>query len=144
MATEAAPNRVGKPASRLRGDILTLAVIFGLLGAVYLLPADTSLSEIKKAGRISGCLPASYPPLVTGDADMPGFDVELLREISARIGVTFSVNTNPAIGADFNPRNWRVSRGQCQVIAGGVVLSVDVRSFLDSVPTPMETGWAVV
>ena len=129
---------------RLLGDLATLVVIFGILLTVYLLPADTSLRQVREAGRIAACMPDRYPPLVTGDAEAPGFDVELLRAVAARLGVTLTISPNSAIGRDFNPRNWRVTRAQCQILAGGVVLSWDVRSFLDTVPTPLSTGWAVV
>ncbi len=143
-AAEARARRAGKPQSRWLGDLATLGVAFGILGAVYLLPADTSLSEVQRIGALTACTPTSYPPLVTGNADEPGFDVEVLREVARRLGVRFVINTNPAIGADFNPRSWRLTRAQCQVIAGGVVMSRNVQSFLDTVPTPLGTGWAVV
>ena len=129
------------PQSRLLGDVATLALMVGLLSLVYLLPADTSLSQVKQAGRLTACVPPYYPPLVTNDPDRPGYDVELLQEIAARLGVAFSANTNSAIGRDFNPRNWRVTRAQCEVLAGGVVLSTSVRSFLSTVPTQLHTGW---
>ena len=142
-ASVPAPKRQN-PGSRLVGDLLTLAVIFGLLGALYLLPADTSLSQIRESGRLTVCLPPHYPLLVTGDPERPGFDVELMQEIAARLEVRMVVSTHSAIGRDFNPRNWRVTRAQCQILAGGVVLSQGVRSFLDTVPTPLSTGWAIV
>ena len=132
------------PSPRRFGGLVTLVVAFGLLGAVYLLPPDTSLSQVQKSGRLVACMPERYGPLVTGDAAAPGFDVELLKSIADRMGVNFSVNTNSAIGRDFNPANWRVNRAQCQVLAGGVVVSNEVRSFLDTLPTPLSTGWAVV
>lgn len=132
------------PSPRRFGGLVTLVVAFGLLGAVYLLPPDTSLSQVQKSGRLVACMPERYGPLVTGDAAAPGFDVELLKSIADRMGVNFFVNTNSAIGRDFNPANWRVNRAQCQVLAGGVVVSKEVRSFLDTLPTPLSTGWAVV
>ena len=65
-----------------RRDIFTFAGVFGLLGAVYLLPPDTSLREVRAAGTLRACMPPSYPPLVTGDPAAPGIDVELLQEIA--------------------------------------------------------------
>ena len=50
-----------------RRDVITFAGVFGLLGAVYLLPPDTSLRQVRAAGALRVCLPPSYPPLVTGD-----------------------------------------------------------------------------
>lgn len=145
QSTSAASSRSpSRPRPRLWGDLVTLVVIFGLLSLVYLLPADTSLSQVQANGRIVACLPNAFPPLVTRDAEQPGYDVELLTAIAGKLGVRFASNTNSAMGRDFNPRNWRVNRAQCQLLAGGVVLSPSVRSFLDTVPTPLGTGWAVV
>src|SRR3954465_1019298 len=94
--------------------------IFGLLGAVYLLPPDTSLDEVRKAGVLRACMPPSYPPLVTGDRDAPGIDVEMLQALAKNLGVSLIISSNPAIGQDFNPRNWHVTRAQCEVLGGGV------------------------
>ncbi len=125
-------------------DVLTVGVIFGLLLAVYLLPPDTSRAEVDRAGVLRVCVPSDYPPLVAADPAKPGFDVELVTEIAKRMDVRLALNVNSAIGRDFNPRNWRVTRAQCQVLAGGVVTSTTTRSFLDTTPTQLETGWAMV
>jgi ABC-type amino acid transport substrate-binding protein len=95
---------------RLFGDAMTLVVVFGLLSLVYLLPADTSLSQLKASGRLQVCMPTEFPPLVTRNPSAPGFDVELLTEVAHRLGVRFAVSPNSAIGRDFNPRSWRVTR----------------------------------
>ena len=114
------------------------------MAAVNFLPTDSSLAEVRASGRLSACMPDRYPPLVTGDPQAPGFDVELLTAVASRLGVDLSVRTNSAIGRDFNPRNWRVTRAQCHILAGGVVLSRDVQSFLDTVAGPLSTGWAAL
>jgi polar amino acid transport system substrate-binding protein/cystine transport system substrate-binding protein/membrane-bound lytic murein transglycosylase F len=54
------------------------------------------------------------------------------------------VYANAAMGRDFNPRTWNVTRAQCQMLAGGVVASDATRSFLDTTPPHLETGWAMV
>jgi polar amino acid transport system substrate-binding protein/cystine transport system substrate-binding protein/membrane-bound lytic murein transglycosylase F len=123
---------------------LPYVLIFGLLAGVYLLPPDTSLAEVRKAGVLRACMPPSYPPLVTGDRDAPGIDVELLRALAKTIGVNLIVSPNPAIGQDFNPRNWHVTRAQCEVLGGGVVASPLTRSFLETSPSYAQTGWALV
>lgn len=125
-------------------NALPSLVTLSLLGAVYALPPDTSLSEARKAGVLRACMPPAYPPLVTGDRDAPGIDVELLRAVAKDMGVELAVSTNQAMGQDFNPRNWRVTRAQCQVLAGGVVSSQVTRSFLDTTPPHAETGWMVI
>jgi ABC-type amino acid transport substrate-binding protein len=124
--------------------LLPYVAIFGLLGAVYLLPPDTSLSEVRKAGVLRACMPLSYPPLVTGDRDAPGIDVELLQALAKDMGVRLVVTPNAAMGQDFNPRNWHVTRAQCEVLAGGVVVSPTTKSFLETSPPYAQTGWALI
>jgi ABC-type amino acid transport substrate-binding protein len=126
------------------GDLLTAIAIAALFGLVYLLPPDTSLAEMLKSGRLRICVPALFPPLVTGIQKAPGFDIEFAQAIADRLGVRLVVNSNPAMGRDFNPRNWNVTRSQCQVLAGGVIASDLTRSFLDTTPPYLETGWALV
>lgn len=125
-------------------DVLSFVAVVLLLFAVSVLPPDTSLSEVEKSASLKACVPPLYPPLVTGDPAMPGLDIELLRAVAQRLELSLVINENPAMGSDFNPRNWRLSRGQCHVLAGGVVDSVQTRSFLDVSPSYAETGWAVV
>jgi len=123
---------------------LSYLMIFGLLAGVYLLPADTSLSEVRRAGLLRACMPPLYPPLVTGDPAAPGIDVELLRALAEKLALTFAITPNPAMGQDFNPRNWRVTRAQCELLAGGVVASPVTRSFLETSPPYAQTGWGLV
>src|SRR5882757_6980448 len=124
--------------------LLPYVLIFGLLGAVYLLPPDTSLSEMRKAGQLRACMPPSYPPLVTGNPDVPGIDVELLQALAKGMAVRLVVTPNPAMGQDFNPRNWHVTRAQCEILAGGVVVSPTTKSFLETSPPYAQTGWALL
>lgn len=125
-------------------DVLSFVAVVLLLFAVSVLPPDTSLSEVEKSASLKACVPPVYPPLVTGDPQMPGLDIELLQAVAQRLELSLVVNENPAMGTDFNPRNWRLNRAQCHVLAGGVVDSVQTRSFLDVSPSYAETGWAVV
>jgi len=126
------------------GDLITVGGIAALFGAVYLLPPDTSLAQVKQAGVLRVCVPTLYPPLVTGKPDAPGFDVEFAQAVAKRLDVRIVVNANSAMGRDFNPRNWNVTRAQCQMLAGGVVVSDLTRSFLDTTPPHLQTGWALV
>lgn len=129
---------------RLAGNFGAIGVVVGLLLAVTFLPPDNALKEVKAGGALRACTPASYPPLVTGDPERPGIDIELLKAVAARLGVELAVNVNDAIGRDFNPRNWGLTRAQCQVVAGGVVDSDQTRSFLETSPPHARTGWAVI
>jgi len=129
---------------RIARDFGGLAFVVALLALVTYLPPDTSLREVISVRTLRVCVPISYPPLVTGDPARPGIDIELLSAVADRLGVTLSVNQNQAMGRDFNPRNWGLTRAQCQIIAGGVVDSPLTRSFLDTGPAYAETGWAVL
>lgn len=136
-----------KPAPRRPrwvGDIGTLAMIGVLFAGVYLLPPDRSFRSIEETGRITACMPTLYPPLVTGDPAAPGFDVELLDKIAQKLGLRLNVLSNAAMAKDFNPRSWRVTRAQCQVLAGGIALTNPVLSYLDSTHPYLSTGWAIV
>jgi ABC-type amino acid transport substrate-binding protein len=124
--------------------ILSYVLIFGVLLAVNFLPPDTSLGEVRAAGVLRACVPTSYPPLVTGNAAAPGIDIELLRGLAKAMDVRLVVSANAAMGRDFNPRNWHITRAQCDVLAGGVVASPQTRSFLETSPPHAETGWAFV
>jgi ABC-type amino acid transport substrate-binding protein len=124
-----------------RRDFISFAGVFGLLGAVYLLPPDTALRQVRAAGTLRVCLPSAYPPLVTGDSAKPGIDVDLLRAIARELGVGLVTVANPVMGRDFNPRAWRITRAQCEVLAGGVVGSATTRSFLETTPAYAMTGW---
>ena len=128
----------------LRADVLTLLLFFGLMSAVYLLPADTSLALVQKGGTLKVCVPASYPPLVTGNAADPGFDISLMQAVAEKLGLKLALNANPNMGKDFNPRNWHVTRAQCEVLAGGVLTSRTTQSFLETLSTGVATGWAVI
>src|SRR5690606_37008259 len=143
MARDAA----SRPADRKRHwpfDFAPLAACFALLISLGFLPPDTSSAEVDATGRLSVCMPSNYPPLVTGNAEAPGFEVELVNEIADRLGWRLNIVTNAAMGRDFNPRNWRINRAQCQMLAGGIVMSATTQSFLDTTRPHLQTGWALI
>ncbi len=120
---------------------INLGVVVALLIAASLLPPDTSLGDRQSAGVLKLCVPQSFPPLVTGDPAAPGYDIELARLIAGEMGLRLQVNTLPSIGQDFNPRNWSLTRAQCDLVGGGVADSAQSRSFLQTIPTQARTGW---
>jgi ABC-type amino acid transport substrate-binding protein len=144
MANASGPAAPPRAKRRWIRDMAALAMGVALLGGVYLLAPDTSYSEAKKAGLITACIPASYPPLVTGNKEAPGIDIELLEELAGRLGLRLRLQTVVAMGKDLDPRNWGVSRARCQLLAGGVVLSPLTQSFLDSTPPHLATGWSII
>jgi ABC-type amino acid transport substrate-binding protein len=125
-------------------DALGALPILGLLAAVYLLPPDTSLSEVRRAGALHVCMPPADPPFVTGDPQAPGIDVEILQALTRALGLTFAPVPEPAMGRDFNPRGWHITRAACEVLAGGMVASPMTRSFLETSPPYAQTGWALI
>ena len=124
-----------------RAAVINLVVVVALLVAVSFLPPDTSLASRQAAGSLMLCVPPSYPPLVTGDADKPGYEVELGDAVAEALGLKLVVNVLPSIGKDFNPRNWFLTRAQCDMVGGGVADTVQTRSFMQTVPTAVRTGW---
>jgi ABC-type amino acid transport substrate-binding protein len=141
--TSTGPEAAVAESGRIR-DLISFGAVLALLVGVSFLPPDTSLREIQRAGALRACVPPTYPPLVTGDPEQPGVDIELLRVVAQRIGVSLVINENRAMGRDVNPRNWGLNRAQCQVIAGGVVNSNQTRSFVETGPAYAQTGWAIV
>jgi len=132
------------PRHALLRDVLGALPILAVLAAVYLLPPDTSLAEVRRAGALHVCLPPLGAPFVTGDAKAPGVDVEILQALAHDLGLTLAPVAEPAMGRDFNPRSWHVTRAACEVLAGGLAASPMTRSFLETSPPYAETGWAVV
>ena len=125
-------------------DALGALPILGVLAAVYLLPPDTSLSEIRRAGALPVCLPPDAPPFVAGDAKAPGIDVEILQALARDLGLRLAPVPEPAMAQDFNPRAWHVTRAACAVLAGGLVASPTTLSFLEMSPPYAQSGWALL
>jgi ABC-type amino acid transport substrate-binding protein len=123
---------------------LSYLFIFAPLAAVYLLPPDTSLGEVQRGGVLRACVPFLYPPLITDDPAAPGIDAEVLRALAGKLALRVDFSRNDAMGRDFNPRSWHVTRAQCEVLAGGIVASPVTKSFLETSPPYAETGWAVI
>lgn len=133
-----------KGRNRWLSTAINIGIIVVGLTAVSFLPADTSLKERRDAGFIKLCVPPAFPPLVTGNPEAPGYDIELMQMIADRMGLRLVVNKLASIGADFNPRNWLLTRAQCDVIAGGVADSEQTRGYLQTIPTDAVTGWVLV
>lgn len=129
---------------RARSDLIAFGFVALLLWGVTFLPPDTTLRLVRESGVLRVCVPERFEPLVSGDPTRPGIDLELLQAVADDLEVRLITVTNSAIGRDFNPRNWRVTRAQCLVLAGGIVDSVGTRGFLVVTTPHLETGWAAV
>lgn len=102
-----------------------------LLGAISLLPTDTSLREVRRIGQLTACLPSARSPFVTGDPLAPGIEVDLLHAIAADLELDLQIRRIPAMGRDFDPAAARISRAQCAVLGGGMIDTPQLRGFLD-------------
>lgn len=129
---------------RIIRDLLTVVVVLALLSLSYVLPSDTSLRNVLRSGVLRACVPTAYPPLVTGNPKRPGVDVEILQNIADDLGVRLRLVRNAEVGSTFNPRAWRITRAQCEIIAGGVIVTDLTRSFLETTTPHLETGWAIL
>ena len=130
--------------AKLRRDLLASLAVLTPLAAIYLLPPDTSLAEVRETGALRACVPDRRPPLVSGDAERPGIEIEILRALAGSLGLRLETNVEPTMARDFNPRNWRLTRAQCEIIGGGLVGSDATRGFLETTPPYAESGWAVI
>ncbi|MBD8065428.1 transporter substrate-binding domain-containing protein [Devosia sp. PTR5] len=135
--TPARPHRWGRA-------LLNIGAAACLLLGASLLPPDTSLNDRKASGVLKLCVPPSYPPLVTGKPDEPGYDIELARAIAGKLELRLLVNVLPSMGQDFNPRNWSLTRAQCDLVGGGVADTAQTRSFMQTLATGAETGWVII
>jgi ABC-type amino acid transport substrate-binding protein len=126
---------------RLGSTIAILAAFFVLF---WVLPPDTSLAQVRRSGVLRACVPDIRPPLVTADAQRPGIEVDLLQAIAQHLGVALVLERTSRMDLNFNPRDWHVSRAQCSVLGGGIVATRTTRSFLDTTPPYLETGWALL
>lgn len=63
-------------------------------------PADNSLEEVKKRGKLLIGMSGQYPPFASREADgkLVGFDVEITAEIAKRLGVEAEYVTMPFKG----------------------------------------------
>src|SRR5690606_4476162 len=59
-------------------------------------------------------------------------------------GLRLVLNVSNTMGRDINPRNWRLTRAQCNVIAGGVLASNTTRSYLETTRPHLEAGWVAL
>jgi polar amino acid transport system substrate-binding protein/cystine transport system substrate-binding protein/membrane-bound lytic murein transglycosylase F len=125
-------------------DLIGALPIIAVLAAVYLLPPDASLSEVRAAGTLRVCVPPADPPFVTGDAKAPGIDIEILQALARDLDLGLAPVPEPAMMQDFNPRSWHITRAACQVVAGGIAASPITRSFLETTPPYAQTGWALI
>ena len=129
------------PRHRWQAAAINLGVVVALLFSLSFLPPDTSLADREKSGVLKLCVPSSFPPLVTNEPASPGYDIELAQALAEALNLKLLINVLPSIGQDYNPRNWFLTRAQCDMVGGGVADTVQTRSFMQTIPTQARTGW---
>ena len=127
-----------RPPQKSRTPVLNVAVVVGLLAGVSLLPPYTALREAQRSETLRVCVPRALPPLVT---ETGGLVIEILTALADRLGVRLVTNPSSTLSQDLNPRNWRISRAQCDLIAGGVLATEMTRAFLDTSLPFLRTSW---
>lgn len=118
---------------RWKQPLRDIAVISLGLFAVSFLPPDTSLSDVKSRGVIRLCVPDRQSPLIGADSD-PGPELRQMQAVAAVLRVRLQVNEVPDMGRSFNPRNWQLTRGQCDLVGGGLAVTGATRDFLTLLP----------
>lgn len=129
--------RWGKP---LRDIGFIALLLFGL----SFLPPDTSLVERQKQGVLRYCVGDQSSPLVTSPEGGPGPETQLVQKVADRIGVRLQVVESPDMTRAFNPRDWRLTRGRCDLVGGGLADSATNRGFMTLLPTGGRMGMVMV
>lgn len=113
-----------------------IGLIAAFLVAVSFLPADTSLRERQKTGVLRFCVPDVASPLITDPATgNPGPELARLTQAAAALDLRVQVTQASNIGRSFNPADWNISRGQCDVLGGGFADTAPNRGFMTLIPT---------
>ncbi|WP_162784778.1 hypothetical protein [Paracoccus suum] len=120
---------------RWRKPALDIGLIAALLLAVSFLPPDTSLAERRKQRVLRFCVPDLASPLVAADQPgAPGPELRQMQAVAARLGLPLQTVAIANMGRSFNPRDWQIGRGQCDIIGGGLADSSANRDFLTLLP----------
>lgn len=119
-----------------RGPLGSIALIALGLYALSHLPPDTSLAERQKTGTLRFCVPAANAALLRDpDTGAPRHELRLMEAVADRLGLRLQLVENANMGRSFNPSDWHISRGQCEVLGGGLADSAVNRGFLTLLPT---------
>lgn len=118
-----------------RRAALDIGLIAALLLGAGFLPPDTALRDRQRHGVLRLCVADAASPLIAGPDGAPGPELAALRGAAARLGLTVRVQEVASIGRSFNPRDWQVARGQCDLLGGGLADSTVNRDFLTLIPT---------
>ncbi|MDN3710687.1 hypothetical protein QWZ10_00505 [Paracoccus cavernae] len=120
---------------RWRRPARDIAVIAALLAGLSFLPPDTSFAERQKQGVLRFCVPDRDNALIRADdVGRPGPELRLMEGVAARLGLKLQLVEVANMGRSFNPRDWQIGRGQCDLLGGGLADSPANRGFLTLLP----------
>lgn len=126
---------------RWRKPVTDIGVIALLLFALSYLPPDTSLSERVEHGVLRFCVPDRNSELIRADdKSRPGYELSLMRGIARDLNLRLQVVEIANMGRSFNPRDWQIGRGQCDILGGGLADSAPNRGFLTLLPNGGRIG----
>lgn len=126
---------------RWRKPVIDIGVITLLLVALSHLPPDTSLSERVENGILRLCVPDRSSELIRADdATQPGYELALMQGVAQDLDLRLQVVEIANMGRSFNPRDWQIGRGQCDILGGGLADSAANRGFLTLLPNGGRIG----
>lgn len=126
---------------RWRKPATDIALIAAFLAALSYLPPDTSLADRETQGVLRFCFPDPASGLIRADQpDGPGPELALMQAIARDLNLSLHLQPVPNMGRSFNPRDWQVGRGQCDILGGGLADSDANRGFLTLLPNGGRIG----
>lgn len=119
-----------------RRALIDISMIAALLAGLSFLPPDTSLADRRAQGVLRFCVGDAASPLIRDG----GPELVLMQAVADRMHLRLQLQEVPSIGRSFNPRDWQVGRGQCDVLGGGLADSATNRDFLTLIPNGQRLG----
>lgn len=121
---------------RWRRPAIDIGLIAVFLLGLSFLPPDTSLADRRAQGVLRFCVPDLSSPLVSAG----GRELRLMQGIAEDLGLRLQLVEIANMGRSFNPRDWQLGRGQCDIIGGGLADSATNRDFLTLLPNDGRIG----
>lgn len=122
---------------RWRRTFVDIGLIAGFLFAISFLPPDSSRSDRDQNGNLRFCVANAADPLVS----VPdGYEFRLMQAVATELQLRLQVIEVPNMGRSFNPRDWDIGRGQCDVLGGGLADSPTNHGFMAMLPNGGEVG----
>lgn len=122
---------------RWRRTFVDIAAIAGFLFAISFLPPDSSRADRDKNGLLRFCVANAADPLVSAP---DGYELVLMQAIAKDLELRLQLVEVANMGRSYNPRDWDVGRGQCDVLGGGLADSPTNRGFMSMLPNGGEVG----